>query len=308
MNARINKSRFVLADFSAFAALAIWIFVPGPPAFAKPPAPQSSSSSDSVTFYQERKALLTEVSKSPCPSFPLNDARVTFTSLQFSGEVMTTNSFPHPTNRNGAFSIAFDDMKSVAPYGWTCGGGNFGGYDSVEIELKSRQPARHIYLLFGNRDAAYRFAANLNWLVVHGAEEQTKAAAAAVLFTKQAADWRAAHVKPAMPDEAHVHQVLAENAFKEKNFDKAIDEYEAALEIFPTWPDGQFNLAALAGETGDYEVAVHHMEAYLTLVPDSSDAQSARDQIIIWRDKLNSASAAMASAQPEPVKPAKAKR
>jgi hypothetical protein len=61
----------------------------------------------------------------------------------------------------------------------------------------------------------------------------------------------------------------------------------AALDIFPTWPEGQFNLATLAGEKKYYELAVLHMKEYLELVPDSPDAQAAKDSIIIWRDKLS---------------------
>jgi predicted TPR repeat methyltransferase len=60
------------------------------------------------------------------------------------------------------------------------------------------------------------------------------------------------------------------------------------LVIFPTWPEGQFNLAFLCGETGDYGCAVEHMQDYLELVPDAPDAQAAKDKLIIWKDKLNS--------------------
>ena len=106
-------------------------------------------------------------------------------------------------------------------------------------------------------------------------------------FKGQAKAWREASAKPAMPEAAREHQVLAEYAFKEKDTDKAIKEYSAALEIFPTWPEGQFNLATLAGEKKFYETAIFHMKEYLELVPDSSDAQAANDSVIIWKDKVN---------------------
>ena len=105
-------------------------------------------------------------------------------------------------------------------------------------------------------------------------------------FQAKAKAWREAAVKPAMPEEAHEHQVLAEFAFKEKDVDKAVSEYSAALSIFPTWPEGQYNLAMLAGEKKYYAVATLHMKEYLELTPDSPDAQAARDSMIIWRDKL----------------------
>ncbi len=107
-------------------------------------------------------------------------------------------------------------------------------------------------------------------------------------FHALAQAWREAPVKPTMPESAREHQVLAEYAFKEKNADKAISEYMAALSIFPTWPEGQFNLATLAGEKHFYETAVFHMKEYLELVPESSDAQSAKDAVIVWKDRLNS--------------------
>ena len=106
-------------------------------------------------------------------------------------------------------------------------------------------------------------------------------------FEAQLKPWRDAAAKPAMPEAAREHQVLAEYAFKEKDEEKAIREYMAALDIFPTWPEGQFNLATLAGEKKYYELAVLHMKEYLELVPDSPDAQAAKDSIIIWRDKLS---------------------
>jgi tetratricopeptide (TPR) repeat protein len=120
-------------------------------------------------------------------------------------------------------------------------------------------------------------------------------------FEQRVTAWHAAAIKPAMPDEAHVHQVLAENAVREKDFDKAIDEYEAALEIFPTWPDGQNNLAFLCGETGDYDCGVEHAQDYLELVPNAPDAQAVKDKIIIWKDKLaqSQTTAAPPAAQPQ---------
>jgi hypothetical protein len=105
-------------------------------------------------------------------------------------------------------------------------------------------------------------------------------------FKAEAAAWRALAVKPSMPDHAREHKVLAENAVREKNLTRARDEYEAALQIFPTWPEGQFNLALICGEAVDYGCAVEHMGNYLELVPDAPDAQGARDKLIIWRDKL----------------------
>jgi tetratricopeptide (TPR) repeat protein len=120
-------------------------------------------------------------------------------------------------------------------------------------------------------------------------------------FLVQAKAWREANPKPAMPEQAHEHQVLAEYAFQHKDTDKAINEYKAAVAIFPTWPEGQFNLATLAGEAKEFDTAVFHMREYLELAPNSPDAENAKDSIIVWKDRLNTAvTVAQENAKNEP--------
>jgi tetratricopeptide (TPR) repeat protein len=140
-----------------------------------------------------------------------------------------------------------------------------------------------------------KLKAGLDFLAAD-ARQQVKAQLESQLdgFKAQAKSWREASVKPAMPEAAREHQVLAEYAFKEKDTDKAIKEYSSALDIFPTWPEGQFNLATLAGEKKFYETAIFHMKEYLELVPESPDAQAAKDSVIIWKDKVSSIYAANA--------------
>jgi tetratricopeptide (TPR) repeat protein len=145
-------------------------------------------------------------------------------------------------------------------------------------------------MMFVTMGRAERFAASLRYLVssaridVHNQRE-----ASLQQFSGQAKAWREALPKPVMPEAAREHQVLAEYAFKQRETDKAIREYLAAVTEFPTWPEGHFNLATLAGEQRDYDTAFLHMSEYLELVPDSADAQAAKDSIIIWKDRLNSA-------------------
>jgi tetratricopeptide (TPR) repeat protein len=135
------------------------------------------------------------------------------------------------------------------------------------------------------RDRAEQFEQALRFLV-HQAIQNVGAAMTAKFdkFQPQAETWRKSAVKPKMPDVAYEHKVLAENAYKDKDLVKALIEYDAALNSFPTWPEGQFNLALIAGEMKRYRSAVLHMEEYLALVPDAPDAQAARDKIIIWKD------------------------
>ena len=105
-------------------------------------------------------------------------------------------------------------------------------------------------------------------------------------FQQKAAAWRALVAKPPLPEDARQERVLAENAFREKQLDSAIEHYEDALDIFPVWPEGQFNVALLYAELNQYPDAIEHMRAYLELLPDAPDAQASRDQMLIWQDKL----------------------
>jgi tetratricopeptide (TPR) repeat protein len=144
------------------------------------------------------------------------------------------------------------------------------------------------YLKFLGRGRAESFAAALRYLAGLAREEaQVQQDATLLQFRAQAKAWREAPSKPVMPEAAREHQVLAEYAYKQRETEKAVREYKSALDIFPTWPEGQFNLATLAGEQKDYGTAVLHMKEYLELVPDSPDTQAAKDSVIIWRDRIS---------------------
>jgi tetratricopeptide (TPR) repeat protein len=152
---------------------------------------------------------------------------------------------------------------------------------------ESAESLQWVALFGGGHREAEKFKAALEFLAAGARQtESAQQAADFAQFQNEAKAWREATVKPSMPDAAHEHQVLAEYAFKEKDTDKAINEYTAALNIYPCWPEGQFNLATLAGEKKFYAVAVFHMKEYVELVPESSDAQAAKDSVIIWKDKL----------------------
>jgi tetratricopeptide (TPR) repeat protein len=102
-------------------------------------------------------------------------------------------------------------------------------------------------------------------------------------FQKRAAAWRALPAKPSLTDEVNQHWLLAEDELKEKHFDAALREYEAALEIDPLWPLGQFDAAMLSGELKNYDDAVWHMRCYLELTPNAPDAKDAHDQMLLWQ-------------------------
>jgi len=104
-------------------------------------------------------------------------------------------------------------------------------------------------------------------------------------FTARAAAWRALATKPAIPDEVRVQRMMAEDAFKANKPEEALHYYETGVQLYPTWPEGNFNAALISGDLGYYDAAIEHMQAYLELVPEAADAQAARDKILIWQTK-----------------------
>jgi len=128
---------------------------------------------------------------------------------------------------------------------------------------------------------AKNFAAALNRLHVLANDN----GAALNQFREQAAAWRALATKPPLPDAVRIQRIAAEDAIKNNHPDAAMDYYETGLAQYPTWPEGQFNAALIGAELGDYTDAVEHMQNYLELLPNATDAQSARDKIDLWKLK-----------------------
>ena len=80
-------------------------------------------------------------------------------------------------------------------------------------------------------------------------------------------------------------RLAAEDAIKRQKPDEALNDYELGIEADPTWAQGWFNAALLAGELGFFADAADHMQSYLELVPNAADAQAAHDQLTIWQHK-----------------------
>lgn len=134
--------------------------------------------------------------------------------------------------------------------------------------------------------AAQRFADAFNRLVPEANGDGARLLAANTQqFEAQAAVWRTLATKPPLNPDADRHWILAENALKEKDFDSAVEHYQAALKIQPMWPTGWYDLAMMYAEQKNYFDAMDAMRHYLELVPDATDAKSAREQMTIWEDK-----------------------
>jgi tetratricopeptide (TPR) repeat protein len=137
-------------------------------------------------------------------------------------------------------------------------------------------------VVFNNSHQMRSFMNALYFLQQHSG---AKAAADFSEFKTKAEAWRVLANKPSLSDEVTRQRILAENALKEKNFEKALEHYQSGLAVEPLWPEGQYNAGILCGELHEYEEGVDHLRRYLELTPDAPDTKAVRDKIIIWEDK-----------------------
>jgi tetratricopeptide (TPR) repeat protein len=86
----------------------------------------------------------------------------------------------------------------------------------------------------------------------------------------------------ALPEEARKFVIRAETYIEEGKFEKAIEEYQKALELSPFYPNLYKALALSYGQIKDYKKAIKNMNIYLELYPDAPDIRAAKDQIYKW--------------------------
>jgi tetratricopeptide (TPR) repeat protein len=103
------------------------------------------------------------------------------------------------------------------------------------------------------------------------------------LFKPLAEQYRALNVKKLVSEEQRKYIVQA-NLFNEhKNYEKAIELYNKAIELDQTaYPAAYSNLALLSALTHKYGEAIFYMKKYLMLEPDATDARVAQDKIYEW--------------------------
>lgn len=104
-----------------------------------------------------------------------------------------------------------------------------------------------------------------------------------VRFEPVAAQYRALAVKPAVSEEQRKMIVQANALTKQKEYGKAMVQYQKAIELDRTaYPEAYFNLALLAAQNNLPISAIFYMRHYLLLRPDAKDARSAQDKIYEW--------------------------
>ena len=143
------------------------------------------------------------------------------------------------------------------------------------------------HLLWTSHAEALNCADALNWMIAEAHGALAPESSDGATFAPAAATWRALPVKPQLPEAVHGERVLAENAVAEHDVLGAITHYRRGLQLYPTWPEAWFNAAVLFSQIGAYSDAVDFMNHYLQLTPEAADAQQARDQVVIWKDKAS---------------------
>ena len=107
------------------------------------------------------------------------------------------------------------------------------------------------------------------------------------LFEPLAAEYRSLKLKPRMPEEQRKFVVQADSLNQQKEYAKAIEQYQKAIEINPTsYPGAYFNLALLSAQTKSFRSAIFYMKHYLLLEPSAKDARTAQDKIYEWEFML----------------------
>lgn len=229
-----------------------------------------------MTLWRARKAVAAGFKS--CPMATVDNPgsfKFDFDSFEFSAKIIVP--FGHKDYRDQ--KVDLKDLPPVFPKK------GFGGVYRVKDEAGKDLPEPFDHLLWYDLGTAELFANAINHL-----RDMTGEQGMALRNLPQAAEaWRALSQKPPVPEEVRGQRLLAETAFKEGKLEKALYHYERGLELYPVWPEGRFNAALIAAELHSYDVAVEHMRAYLALVPDAPDAQSARDQVVIWQDKATEA-------------------
>jgi tetratricopeptide (TPR) repeat protein len=107
-------------------------------------------------------------------------------------------------------------------------------------------------------------------------------------FKLLAGQYLSSSEKPAMTEEQRKLFVQGNSMNKQLDYDAALLYYDKAMSLNPvSYPEGYYNYALIAAVAEKYELAILNMEKYLLLMPDASDAVSARDKIYEWEAMLS---------------------
>jgi tetratricopeptide (TPR) repeat protein len=102
-------------------------------------------------------------------------------------------------------------------------------------------------------------------------------------FKPVAEQYSALKVKPPVSEEQRKYIVQANAMSQIKDYNKAIDLYNKALELDKTsYPAGYSNVALLSAQINNFDGAIFYMKEFLLLEPEATDARSGQDKIYEW--------------------------
>lgn len=77
-------------------------------------------------------------------------------------------------------------------------------------------------------------------------------------------------------------------AFEEKNYAKALELYQKSIQLNEfNYPQGYYNMALIASQLEDYQLAIFNMKKYIILSPNAEDNRKAQDKIYEWEFKMD---------------------
>jgi tetratricopeptide (TPR) repeat protein len=136
-----------------------------------------------------------------------------------------------------------------------------------------------------NLENAKKLADNLYTLQYKANEKRHKSELTS--FEPLAASYRVLKLKPPVSEDQRRYIVQANAANKLKQFSKAIDLYNQAINVDATaYPAAYLNIALLSAQKHRLDIAIFNMKKFLMLEPESVDARSAQDKIYEWEGML----------------------
>ena len=134
--------------------------------------------------------------------------------------------------------------------------------------------------LFAYREDAERFADDLYFIQKSMQKPHDDRQAR---FDAKLAEYRKTMVKPAVSEEQRKYIVQADALKGNKEYVRAIELYQKAVDVDPiSYPGAYFNMALLAAQMNRYQQAIAYMKQYLDLGPQAKDARNAQDKIYEW--------------------------
>jgi len=102
-------------------------------------------------------------------------------------------------------------------------------------------------------------------------------------FDAKVSEYRKTMVKPAVSEEQRKYIVQADALNQNKEYARALELYEKAVDVDPiSYPGAYFNMALLAAQMNRYQQAIAYMKQYLDLDVQAKDVRSAQDKIYEW--------------------------